>query len=316
MTSSCVPPKSGSIPPEAPSLRHDHNGNDDNGDTSSDSDSICTCASNSTTSLDGSPVSRDVGRLDQNTESSVSPVAPPSTDTQAATQTIDSNGNPHLVIYISPPVVVPARECNICNNCRKQQQGLLEHLWLGVVKICEFCPWVVGFVIIYYCFHWWGVGPGFSAFLFTVGVHAMIRLVRTHGALECSSLQVPEGHLESNSVEERVAAESRDQRQARQDATHESANEKPPSYEAALVRPPPYDLYYHLSPAKPRDQALVNNLEGGLLKTDFLSLPSLVEGSRVVRPEDDDASLPSYQEAIIRQSYRNETFPVENQGYD
>lgn len=52
---------------------------------------------------------------------------------------------------------------------------------------CEFFPWVAGFVAIYYTFYWWGLGSGFSAFLFMMGTHALIRFIRARSSSECLS---------------------------------------------------------------------------------------------------------------------------------
>ena len=49
----------------------------------------------------------------------------------------------------------------------------------------EFFPWVAGFIIIYYSYSWWGMASGFSAFLFMIGAHAFLRLVKTRGVLAC-----------------------------------------------------------------------------------------------------------------------------------
>lgn len=66
-----------------------------------------------------------------------------------------------------------------------------------LLTMSEFFPWLAGFVIIYYSYCWWGMGFGFSAFLFMIGAHAIIRLVKTRGVLSCvpySSRQ----HVESD----------------------------------------------------------------------------------------------------------------------
>lgn len=77
------------------------------------------------------------------------------------------------------------------------------------------------------------------------------------------------------------------------------ALEEPPSYEAAVVKPPPYDLYHHLTPTQPRSALPAPPItEKKLHKSQFLGLPNLQQPPIVTDDEDDDVFLPSYQEAV------------------
>ncbi|KAK3874741.1 hypothetical protein Pcinc_020338 [Petrolisthes cinctipes] len=85
-----------------------------------------------------------------------------------------------------------------------------------------------------------------------MGAHAIIRFVRTRGALHCSRnlrdrdsryvvtvLEDPEEGEEARQEEETQQEEEEEEPVA---LLTEEEEEKPPSYEAALVEPPPYDL--------------------------------------------------------------------------
>lgn len=66
-----------------------------------------------------------------------------------------------------------------------------------LLTMSEFFPWVAGFVVIYYSYCWWGMGSGFSAFLFMIGAHAVIRLIKTRGVLSCVPYS-SQPHVESD----------------------------------------------------------------------------------------------------------------------
>lgn len=122
--------------------------------------------------------------------------------------------------------------------------------------------------------------------------------------------------LQEEEGDEEEESESREQ-QARREAVEKLANEKPPSYEAAVVKPPPYDLQYHLTPTQPRSQSLPYEPEKQYVGKMFLTVPHLlVEGTTEDTLDDkDDVFLPSYQDAI-RLSFRSDKDPTENEEQD
>ncbi|XP_042219877.1 uncharacterized protein LOC121864774 [Homarus americanus] len=327
MSSSCVPPKGCVV------HNHDSYNYDDHDDSSSECGSLCTCTSSSMTSLTSSTVSRDPSRLGQNSESSVSLAMPSTatltathtatrtatnTTTQTATQTTDSSsGNPYIVVFV-PPQMVPGRIRTSCGNCQNHK-ALQEALRTSLMRACDFFPWVAGFVIIYYSFYWWGLGSGFSAILFTVGAHAIIRFVKTRGVLECSSINSSQPQQEDDpSEEDEEESEGETQQRGQEEVvTRDLANEKPPSYEAAVVKPPPYDLQFHLTPRQSRCQAVLNHPDDkNVIKVDFLTVPTLtVDNTKDVEgalDDKEDLSLPSYQDAI-RLSFRSDKSSMGNQ---
>lgn len=201
MSSSCVPPKGGCTVHSSYTFDPDPCRTDDpdGDDSSSECGSLCTCTSSSMTSLATSIGNRDPNRLGHNSASSASlaaapqqqPAAAPTTGTQAATQTTD---NPYIVVFVPPQMMSGSR----CGNCQSQTtfQSMLR---LSILRVCEFCPWLLGFVVIYYSFHWWGLGPAFSAFLFMVGAHAIIRFFKARGVLNYASCRMSQMQRENDS---------------------------------------------------------------------------------------------------------------------
>ncbi|KAK8745906.1 hypothetical protein OTU49_000085 [Cherax quadricarinatus] len=308
MSSSFVLPKS-SVGSTANHNNHrpDRYGSDDNGDTVSDCGSLCTCTSSSLTSLDTCAANRDPNRLDHNIVSSVSQAEQQPTGTQVSRVTTDNSNNSYFVVFV-PPQMVSGRRLDICGNC--QDMKILESLWLSLLKICEICLWVASFLIIYYSFQWWGLGPGFSAFLFMIGAHAFIRLMKTQGALQCSTTNVSQRQQEAAG---RAQVGGRVQQE--QNAVQNSGNEKPPSYEAAVVKPPPYDLQFHLTPTQPCSQTGID-FGKEQFKIDSVNVPKLVtEGTTESALSKEDVFLPSYQDAI-RLSFSSDKDLIDNQGKD
>lgn len=169
MSSSCVPPKNCAVHDPDVSTHDDHS------DTSSECGSLCSCESGSTASLstiDRAPV--------RNTATQEAPPAVP----QAVPQTTGVEGNAGYFPVRVPQRATSGRERRRCGGCQRTRllAASLRHFLL---TMSEFFPWVAGFVIIYYSYCWWGMGSGFSAFLFMIGAHAVIRLVKTRGVLSC-----------------------------------------------------------------------------------------------------------------------------------
>ncbi|XP_071526040.1 uncharacterized protein [Panulirus ornatus] len=322
MSSSCVPPKGCVVHnPDPYSQDPDPHRHDDCDDSGSECGSLCTCTSSSMTSLATSMGSREAIALGRNSASSMylaAPPAAPPAGTQVATQTADSSGSPYFVVFVSPQM--SGREGNGCGNCQ-QRQTVQAALKSSLRTACDFCPWIAGFVIIYYSFYWWGLGPGFSAFLCVVGAHAIVRFFKARGVLHCSANNLSEAQQESDPSQEEEGDEEDSEgveQRARQQAIENLANEKPPSYEAAVVKPPPYDLHFHLTPTQPRSQTVAHDPEKQFLnKMEFLTVPNLVVDGTAEDScdEKDDVFLPSYQDAI-RLSFRSDKDPTENQEQD
>lgn len=328
MSSSCVPTKSSCV-------MHDpdpgsHALNDHGSDTDSECGSLCTCTSSSMSSIATSVANcnHPNGRCSRLAGSSVS-LSQPQTQQQSATgggtlptstgatngatgQATNANGNPYFVVFV-PPTMLPGRDED-CGNYRGQS-AVQTALKAYFITACEFCPWVAGFILIYYAFYWWGIGPGFSAFLFTMGSHALIRFLRARGEWGCGITRlsrVPQTN--SSNAEEENENEEEEHEEGEEGNNEERSgdapptimvHENPPSYELAVVKPPPYDLYHHLTPTQPRSQIQQKCKEN--LRDSFLKVPEFLGQDTQSNASDcdDDLFLPSYQDAI-RLSFRSE----------
>lgn len=277
MSSSCVPPKNCVI--------HDSDlsGHDDQSDASSECGSLCSCESGSIASL------ATINRAPERDNSTL--VAPPAMP-QAVPQTPGVEGDSGYFPVRVPQRATSESERSRCGGCQRTHlvAASLRHFLL---TISEFFPWVAGFVIIYYSYCWWGMGSGFSAFLFMIGAHAVIRLVKTRGVLSCVPYK-SQPHVESDpsSSESEDEEEPEQQQHAAQEVRVDWASEKPPSYEVAVVKPPPYDLQYHLTPQQ----------HVGYLPVKLQPRPSaelLIVPSRLGENGDNDLFPPSYQDAMM-----------------
>ena len=169
MSSSCLPPRNCVVHNPDPS------GHDDHSDTSSECGSLCTCTSGSMASIAtiGSN-NRVPDRLGQ--EGECAALVSPLPGTPVVPQAEDNATNGYLLVRVPQRV--------IC--CRKLKSfGFTASLRHFLLTSCEFFPWLAGFVIIYYSYRWWGMASGFSAFLFMIGAHAFLRLIKTRGVLGC-----------------------------------------------------------------------------------------------------------------------------------
>lgn len=182
MSSSCVPPKNCVIHDPDPS------GHDDHSDTSSDCGSLCTCTSTSMASI------ATIDRTPERDSSSL--VAPPSTY-QIVPQTPEVRRDPRYDAVRVPQRTASRRERSRCSSTCQRSHALADSLRHFLLSMSEFLPWVAGFVVIYYSYCWWGMGSGFTAFLFMIGAHAVIRLIKTRGALGC--VPYSQTHVESSS---------------------------------------------------------------------------------------------------------------------
>ncbi|XP_068228208.1 uncharacterized protein [Palaemon carinicauda] len=336
MSSSCVPPKGAMVSSDPnPGATNEHN---HGGDTDSECGSFCTCTTNSSMTSLATSVTNSQSNDDHDSrrDSSVSaaeplpeedeegeeestsaqrqgrpqrqqtvataiPTPPTGTATAVATgQATGANGSSYFVVFV-PPAVLPGQNTNNCGNCQGQPDVNLA-MKTSFLTALEFCPWVAGIVFIYYAFYLWGIGPGFSAFLFVMGTHALIRFLRTKGPTECGLFKlnrVDENNPPPEMTENEEAAPEVTVEAENANAPEEIVNENPPSYEVAVVKPPPYDLYHHLTPTQPRCQIQPDYEYRPSIDDNFLSVPQLVtkkEPSQV--DEDDDVFLPSYQDAI------------------
>ncbi|XP_042863511.1 uncharacterized protein LOC122247884 isoform X2 [Penaeus japonicus] len=301
MSSSCVPPKNCVVHDPDPGS-HSH----DNDDSRSECGSLCTCTSSSMTSI-ATSVSRDP-RGSSISLANPAAASPAPNSTSASAQTQETSENPFIVVFVPPQMLSSRRGCGTCGTCYGET-AMKTALRVVLRTTCEFFPWVAGFVAIYYTFYWWGLGSGFSAFLFMMGTHALIRFIRARSSSECLSkcsrrdvADAPNAEEGENGEEESGQEEQREEPERPPDIALES----PPSYEAAVVKPPPYDLYHHLTPTQPRSALQAPPItEKKLQKSQFLGLPNLHQPPGITDDEDDDVFLPSYQEAV-RLSLRSE----------
>ncbi|XP_064114800.1 uncharacterized protein LOC135221011 [Macrobrachium nipponense] len=374
MSSSCVPPK-GSMVSHDPDPRSNSERNH-GGDTDSECGSFCTCTtSSSTTSLatsvthpqsnEDDPDSRRsssasaVEPLPEEDEGGEEESSPPQTHERqrqqqaasaatpapavaaaaaaaAAAQPAGANGSSYFVVFV-PPTMLPGQSNTNCGNCHGHNNLNLT-MKTTLMTALEFCPWIAGIVFIYYAFYLWGIGPGFSAFLFMMGTHAFIRFLRTKGPTKCGLFKlnrVDENNPPPETTDNEETTTEVTVEVENADAPDEIENESPPSYEVAVVKPPPYDLYHHLTPTQPRTQfqseyEYRNSIDysssigyrssidyrnsidysssigyrssidyRNSIDENFLSVPQMTikkEPSEV--DEDDDIFLPSYNDAI------------------
>ncbi|KAK4304537.1 hypothetical protein Pmani_023514 [Petrolisthes manimaculis] len=208
-------------------------------------------------------------------------------------------------------------------SCLHRTHSLQSALRLSLLTLLEFTPWLVGCVIIYYVYCWWGIGSSFSVFLLIMGAHAIMRFLRTRGALpHCSRNLRDRDRYVVTVLEEPEEGEEEEEEQeevepAASALQTEEEDEKPPSYEAALVDPPPYDLHNHLTPTQPRSQGVGGSGEPSQQQHQqqqqqhqhFLEVPRRILGpKKTTKTNDDeddnnddgeqDSFLPSYHEAI------------------
>nr|XP_053633358.1 uncharacterized protein LOC128689251 [Cherax quadricarinatus] len=139
---------------------------------------------------------------------------------------------------------------------------------------------------------------------------------KTQGALQCSTTNVSQRQQVNNtSTEAAGRAQVGGRVQQEQNAVQNSGNEKPPSYEAAVVKPPPYDLQFHLTPTQPCSQTGID-FGKEQFKIDSANVPKLVtEGTTESALSKEDVFLPSYQDAI-RLSFSSDKDLIDNQGKD
>ncbi|KAK8407334.1 hypothetical protein O3P69_002102 [Scylla paramamosain] len=274
MSSSCVPPKNCVVHNPDPS------GHDDHSDTSSECGSLCSCTSGSMTSLATiSSNSRVPDRAAQESECAAL-VTPTHVDQVVPQSQEEEENNRYFLVRASQ------RAC-----CRKlRNPACTSSLRHFLVTSSEFFPWVAGFVIIYYSYCWWGMASGFSAFLFMIGAHAFLRLVKTRGVLGCVPYS-SQTQVESDASEGEDDAEA-DLQQETPEATIDRSAEKPPSYDVAVVKPPPYDLKFHLTPKELHSGP--RNKPGRCHNAGRHAIPATV--SMVDESEND--VLPSYQDAM------------------
>lgn len=306
------------------------------GDTDSECGSFCTCTtSSSTTSLatsvtnpqpneedpdsrrsssasavqplteedegeeESSPQTQELQRQ-QRAVNAATPAPAVAAAAAAADQPAGASGSSYFVVFV-PPTMLPGQSSNNCGNCQGHSNLNLT-MKTSLITALEFCPWIAGIVFIYYAFYLWGIGPGFSAFLFVMGTHAFIRFLRTTGPTKCGLFKLnrvdendpPPETTENEETTTEVTVEVENA-----DASNEIENESPPSYEIAVVKPPPYDLYYHLTPTQARSQFQADYEYRNSIDENFLSVPQLTikkEPSEV--DEDEDIFLPSYNDAI------------------
>lgn len=291
MSSSCVPPKNCVVHDPDP-------GSHDNDDSRSECGSLCTCTSSSMTSI-ATSVSRDPRGSSASLDNPAVSSAP--SGTSATPQAQETSDNPFIVVFVPSQMLSGRQGCGTCGTCYGEA-AMKTALRVILRTSCEFCPWVAGFVIIYYTFYWWGLGSGFSAFLLMMGTHALIRFIRARSSSKCL-LKCSRGDDADapNAEEEESGEEGSGQEEQREETERppDIALEEPPSYEAAVVKPPPYDLYHHLTPTQPRSALQAPPItEKKLHKSQFLGLPNLQQPPIVTDDEDDDVFLPSYQEAV------------------
>ncbi|KAK7086984.1 hypothetical protein SK128_006495 [Halocaridina rubra] len=304
MSSSCVPPKSSCVvhnpDPDGP---EDDRGND----TDSECGSLCTCSSGSMTSIATSVSTSNPHHSRRLAGSSASlSQSLPHQHRPSSGNASETNGNPYFVVFV-PPALVPGRRRN-CGNC--PCFGTLgKVLRAYILTACEFCPWVAGFVLIYYAFYWWGIGPGFTAFLFMMGSHALLRFLKARGEPDCTLRRLQESRNAEEENDDDNDGNNNDEGSS-EEPPEEVVNESPPSYESAVGKPPPYDLFHHLTPTQPRSsptqEVKKQNINNNILTvpTDY-PLRKEPRDSIDLAEEDDDVFLPSYQDAL-RLSFRSE----------
>lgn len=174
MSSSCVPPKNCVVHDPDP-------GSHDNDDSRSECGSLCTCTSSSMTSI-ATSVSRDPRGSSVSLASPAVSSAP--NGTPASPQAQETSDNPFIVVFVPSQMLSGRHGCGTCGTCYGEA-AMKTALRVILRTACEFCPWVAGFVIIYYTFYWWGLGSGFSAFLIMMGTHALIRFIRARSSSKC-----------------------------------------------------------------------------------------------------------------------------------
>lgn len=290
MASSCVPPKSCVVHDPDPS------GHDDHSDTSSECGSLCTCTSGSMASIAtiGSN-NRVPDRQGQDGESEA--LVAPLTDTQVVPQMEEEDEDNRYFVVRVPQRVVCCRELRSLPVTASLRHFLLTS--------SEFFPWLAGFVVIYYSYCWWGMASGFSAFLFMIGAHAVLRLVRTRGVLACVPFSSQTQDSDTSEGEDESDAELQ---RAPQEVTIDRSAEKPPSYDVAVVKPPPYDLQFHLTPKErhsgpPKKPQHFPNAERCPIP-DTVSTERWTPSHTVDESEND--VLPSYHDAM-KLSLRNDS---------
>lgn len=174
MSSSCVPPKNCVVHDPDP-------GSHDNDDSRSECGSLCTCTSSSMTSI-ATSVSRDPRGSSASLDNPAVSSAP--SGTSATPQAQETSDNPFIVVFVPSQMLSGRQGCGTCGTCYGEA-AMKTALRVILRTSCEFCPWVAGFVIIYYTFYWWGLGSGFSAFLLMMGTHALIRFIRARSSSKC-----------------------------------------------------------------------------------------------------------------------------------
>ncbi|CAL4090304.1 unnamed protein product [Meganyctiphanes norvegica] len=148
--------------------------------------------------------------------------------------------------------------CHVCTRIK----GLMGHFGL---KLCEVIPWIIGFTLIIYFYRVLGIGPGMGILLIMVVFHGLLRFLKAHGDLNCYKYKVKKTHatLFCASQLPNITPDNGDQSDRPDGVEPESELEQnsesitevachllelPPSYEAAVTKPPPYDLNLHLTP--------------------------------------------------------------------
>ncbi|XP_076064395.1 uncharacterized protein LOC143038751 [Oratosquilla oratoria] len=174
----------------------------------------------------------------------------------------------------------------------------------------ELMPWMMGLVAIYYAFKMWGLGPGFSAFLLMMGIHACLRWRKAQSSRDPFCLvSRMRGRSQQQQIPQEEAGDRRPAVQEENEEDRASGGEghdsvEPPPYDMVITKPPPYELLFNFQTQSCLEPC-PKNVQGIRAPC---STPSLLPGATTSTDDEvreEDAFLPSYTDAVVISARQN-----------